>query len=57
MKSLCACGCKTRVVPRNNKGKRGGKKFASGHNAENCLRNQRLNSRGQNNVTQYRGQA
>jgi hypothetical protein len=30
--NLCACGCKSRVTTKNNKGKRGGLKFASGHN-------------------------
>jgi hypothetical protein len=30
--NLCACGCKTRVRAKNNKGKRGGIKFAPGHN-------------------------
>jgi hypothetical protein len=31
---LRACGCKTRVRAKNNKGKCGGIKFASGHLSE-----------------------
>lgn len=34
-KDLCACNCGTRIKPRNNKGKRGGRKFASGHDMVN----------------------
>jgi len=31
-KHLCACKCGTRITGKNNKGKRGGRKFAPGHN-------------------------
>src|SRR5258707_818835 len=32
MKNLCACNCGTHITPKNNQGKRGGMKFAPGHN-------------------------
>ena len=35
---LCACGCGQRITPKNNKGLRGGRKFAPGCNIETMLR-------------------
>lgn len=43
MKNLCACGCKARITPKNNSGKRGRRKFAPGHNFENKPEAQRVN--------------
>jgi hypothetical protein len=47
MRILCACRCGGRISkPRQNKGKRGGRKFIPGHSIHNAIVEKLINIRG-----------